>query len=56
MTADRLGGMADCYKIKPCRADYSLVYQVRGGEVVVVVVALGKRESNFIYKQAVKRV
>ncbi len=52
----RLSGMADCYKIKLRRAGFRLVYQVRDGELVVSVIAVGKRERNFVYKQAVKRI
>lgn len=54
--AARLSGMTDCYKIKLRRAGYRLVYQVRDQELVVSVVAVGKRERNFVYKQAVKRI
>lgn len=54
--ADRLSGMEDCYKIKLRRAGYRLVYQVRDHDVVLIVVAVGKRERGFIYKQAVKRI
>ena len=52
----RLSGMKNCYKIKSRQAGYRLVYQVRDKELVVVVVAVGKREKNFIYKRAVKRI
>lgn len=54
--AARLSSMTDCYKIKLRRAGYRLVYQVRDQELVVSVVAVGKRERNFVYKQAVKRI
>lgn len=54
--AARLSGMADCYKIKLRRAGFRLVYQVRDNELVVSVVAVGKRERNFVYKQAIKRI
>ena len=37
-------------------AGYRLVYQVRDAEVVVSVVAVGKRERNAVYKTAVKRI
>ena len=53
--ATRLSGMKDCYKIKLRQAGYRLVYQVRDTEVVVVV-AVGKREKNFVYKKAIKRI
>jgi mRNA interferase RelE/StbE len=52
----RLGGMRDCYKIKLRSAGYRLVYQVRDAEVVVSVVAVGKRERNAVDKTAVKRI
>ncbi len=52
----RLRGMTDCYKIKLKNAGYRLVYQVDDTRVVVVVVAVGRRESLAVYKQAGKRV
>jgi mRNA interferase RelE/StbE len=52
----RLSGMKDCYKIKLRRAGYRLVYQVRDKDVVVSVVAVGKREKNQVYNSAVKRI
>ncbi len=52
----RLCGMKDCYKIKLRRAGYRLVYQVRDKELVVSVVAVGKREKNLVYKTAIKRI
>jgi mRNA interferase RelE/StbE len=52
----RLSGMPDCYKIKLKSAGYRLVYQVEDRTVTVVVVAVGRRERNFVYKIAVKRV
>lgn len=54
--SSRLSGMPDCYKIKLKSAGYRLVYQVENKTVTVVVVAVGKRERNFVYKIAVKRV
>jgi len=52
----RLSGMEDCYKIKLRSAGYRLVYQVRDNELVISVVAVGKRERNHVYKTAVKRI
>ncbi|MCK5360355.1 MAG: type II toxin-antitoxin system RelE/ParE family toxin [Gammaproteobacteria bacterium] len=52
----RLSGLKDCYKIKLRRAGYRLVYQVRDKELVVSVVAVGKRERNQVYKTAIKRI
>lgn len=52
----RLNNMADYYKIKLRSAGYRLVYQVRDQEIVVSVVAVGKRERNQVYNIAVKRI
>ena len=54
--SSRLNGMSDCYKIKLRSAGYRLVYQVRDQEIVVSVVAVGKRERNAVYKAAIKRI
>ena len=54
--SSRLSGMQDCYKIKLRSAGYRLVYQVRDSELIVSVIAVGKRERNAIYKAAVKRI
>ena len=39
----------DRYKIKLRSAGYRLVYEVRDRELIVVVVAVGKRERNAVY-------
>ena len=54
--SSRLTGMKDCYKIKLRRAGFRLVYQVRDKELIVSVVAVGKRERNLVYKIASKRI
>lgn len=54
--SSRLSGLKDCYKIKLRAAGYRLVYEVRDREVVVSVVAVGKRERNEVYKIAAKRI
>lgn len=51
----RLYGQANCYKIKLRSAGYRLVYEVRDQEVVIVVIAVGKRERHAVYKAAAKR-
>lgn len=52
----QLSGMKNCYKIKLRSAGYRLVYEVRDTEVVVSIVAVGKREHNQVYKIAIKRI
>lgn len=54
--SSRLSGMQDCYKIKLRSAGYRLVYQVRDNELLISVVAIGKRDRNQVYKIAIKRV
>ncbi|VAW55316.1 mRNA interferase RelE, partial [hydrothermal vent metagenome] len=54
--ASRLSGMKDCYKIKLRSIGYRLVYEVRDLELIISVVAVGKRERNRVYKAAIKRV
>ncbi|MBP9828972.1 MAG: type II toxin-antitoxin system RelE/ParE family toxin [Proteobacteria bacterium] len=53
---DKLYGMDDCYKIKLRAAGYRLVYKVYKDRLVVQVVAVGKRDKSFVYKQAMTRM
>ncbi len=53
--AARLSGQSDRYKIKLRSVGYRLVYEVRDGQLIVVVVAIGKRERNAVYKAAARR-
>ena len=53
--ASKLNGHKDRYKIKLRSVGYRLVYEVRDSEVIVIVVAVGKRERNAVYKVAAKR-
>lgn len=52
----KLNGMKDCYKVKLRSVGYRLVYQVRDNELVISVVAVGKRSRNQVYKAAIKRI
>jgi mRNA interferase RelE/StbE len=54
--SDRVMGGADIYKIKLRQSGYRLVYQVKDDIVVVEVIAIGKRERNQAYKNALKRI
>ena len=51
----RLHGTKERYKIKLRNAGYRLVYEVRDREVLVLVVAVGKRERNEVYKLSERR-
>lgn len=53
--ADALGDMPGHYKIKLRASGYRLVYRVEDERVVVVVVAVGKRERGAVYQSASKR-
>jgi mRNA interferase RelE/StbE len=51
----RLHGAKERYKIKLRNAGYRLVYEVRDQQLIVLVVVVGKRERNEVYKVAEKR-
>ena len=53
--ASKLSGQKDRFKIKLRSSGYRLVYEVRDSEILIVVVAVGKRERNTVYKAAAKR-
>ena len=52
---DTLHGLKDCYKIKLRGAGYRLVYRVEDERIVILVLAIGKRERGSVYEQAEKR-
>ncbi|MFJ3369389.1 type II toxin-antitoxin system RelE/ParE family toxin [Pseudomonas sp. NPDC086251] len=54
--ANRLRQLPDCYKLKLRSAGYRLIYQVLDHEVVVFVVAIGKREREVVYQDAQDRI
>lgn len=51
----RLSGSASRYKIKLRSIGYRLVYEVRDAELMVLVVAIGRRDRDAVYKAAEKR-
>jgi mRNA interferase RelE/StbE len=53
--ASKLSSQKDRFKIKLRNVGYRLVYEVRDTKLVVLVVAVGKRERNAVYKAAAKR-
>ena len=53
--ASRLSGRRNRYKIKLRSAGYRLVYEVRDENLIVLVIAVGKRERNVVYDTAAKR-
>lgn len=53
--AAKLSGHKDRYKIKLRSVGYRLVYEVHDRELVVVVVAVGRRDRGDVYKRAQER-
>ncbi len=51
----RLSGHTDRYKIKLRAIGYRLVYEIRDSELIVIVVAVGRRDRNAVYQAAKKR-
>lgn len=47
----KLRDAPNCYKIKLRAIGYRLVYQVMDAEVVVLVLAVGKREGGIAYRK-----
>lgn len=52
----KLRGIKDCYKIKLRASGFRLVYQVIDDNLVIAVVAVGKRERSEVYNQASERL
>jgi len=51
-----LRGIKDCYKIKLRASWFRLVYQVIDDQLVIAVVAFGKRERSDVYHLASERM
>ena len=54
--SNRLSGLPNCYKIKLRSAGYRLVYQVNDDRIVVLILAIGKRERSEAYEKAMQRL
>lgn len=53
--ASRLYDFENHYKIKLRASGYRLVYEIIESEIVVLVIAVGKRDKNLVYQKAGKR-
>jgi len=53
---DKLSGFTNVYKIKLKVAGYRLAYEVIDDRLVVLVLSVGKRENNQIYKNLKNRL
>lgn len=52
----RLSEFPDCYKIKLRKVGYRLVYRVDEDRIVIIVIAVGRRERNEAYESAARRL
>lgn len=55
ISSSKLSGFDNHYKIKLRSSGYRLVYEVIDNELFVLVIAVGKRDRNRVYKKAIKR-
>ena len=55
VSTSRLHGFENHYKIKLRASGFRLVYEIIESEIVVLVVAVGKRDKNLVYQKASKR-
>lgn len=53
--SSKLSGFTNHYKIKLRASGYRLVYEVIDEEIYVLVIAIGKRDKNLVYKKAQER-
>jgi mRNA interferase RelE/StbE len=55
--ADRLSGsLSNCYKIRNGKTGHRLVYQVLDEEMILFVIAVGKRADKAVYLSATERI
>lgn len=52
---DKLSGYENVYKIKLKTAGYRLAYEVKDENITVLVLSVGKRENDKIYKNLKER-
>lgn len=50
------GPLRDCYKIKLLKQGYRLIYQIEDDLLMVLVLAIAKREDSVVYRLAVERL
>jgi len=52
----KLRGMPNCYKIKLKSSGFRLIYEVIDNQLIISVVAVGKRERSEVYNLASERL
>jgi mRNA interferase RelE/StbE len=50
------GDLANCYKIKLRKQGYRLIYRVIDDKLIVLVISVGKRDGDAVYKAAITRL
>ena len=50
------GELTGCYKIKLLKAGVRLIYQVKDGEIIILLLTVGKRADSIVYNEAEKRL
>lgn len=50
------GDLKDCYKVKLRKSGFRLIYQVIDLEIIIFVIATGKREKSEVYSDAENRL
>ena len=56
ISSAKLKGYENVYKIKLRTAGYRLIYEVVDKEIVIYVMAIGKREKDAVYRTLDKRM
>jgi mRNA interferase RelE/StbE len=56
VSAAALSGMPDCYKIKLRSSGFRLVYQVHDDALILLTIAVGKRDKSSVYSAALQRL
>lgn len=56
VSAAALSGMTDCYKIKLRSSGFRLVYQVHDEALILLTIAVGKRDKSAVYGTALQRL
>lgn len=55
VSKDKLHGFTNVYKIKLRAAGFRLVYEVFDKEILILVLAIGKRDKSEVYNKATRR-
>jgi len=53
---DKLSGFENIYKIKLKTKGFRLAYEVKEAEIIVLVLAVGKRENSGVYNNLSNRI